>query len=46
MFGFILGVIVCAIVIVVVLKREALAPIAAQLVVDAKEAIAKLRAGK
>lgn len=46
MFSFILGAIVCAAVIGAVLKREALAPIAKQLVADAKEAIAKLRSGK
>lgn len=46
MFGFLFGVIVCAVVIAVVLKRDALAPIARQLVDEAKDAIAKLRAGK
>ena len=46
MFGFILGAIVCAVVIAVVLNLDTLTPIAKQLVVDAKEAIAKLRAGK
>ena len=46
MFGFLFGVIVCAVVIVVALNPDVLVPIAKQLVSDAKGAIAKLRAGK
>lgn len=46
MGGFVLGVIVCAVVIAGAIYFDKWAPIAKQFAAEAKEAIAKLRAGK